>query len=98
MYITNAKHFLNDKGAIGPMRGPARKMAEFLGNVIIAATLPDPGPNGPQCIKCKGAVEVGVSATHDIQWRCPACAQAGLISNWRCTVWDMTTIRDTPHS
>lgn len=38
MYITNATHFLDEKGLIGPKRGPGRKMADFFGGIIIAAT------------------------------------------------------------
>ena len=29
MYITDARHFLDDKGAIAPLRGPAKAMADF---------------------------------------------------------------------
>lgn len=43
MYITDATHFLDAKGAIGPQRGSGRKLAELLGCVIVAATLPSPG-------------------------------------------------------
>ncbi|MBK6729050.1 MAG: hypothetical protein IPG63_17900 [Xanthomonadales bacterium] len=56
MYITDARHFLDTKGAIGPKRGPARTLAEFLGGVITAATLPSPSASCPGCIQCAGAV------------------------------------------
>lgn len=91
MYITDATHFLDPKGAIGPKRGPGRKMAEFLGSVIVAATLPNAGTVQPQCIKCSSPIEARVSAANDIQWACPVCFEAGRISNWRHTLWDMTT-------
>ena len=38
MYITDARHFLDDKGAIAPRRGPAKAMADFHAGVIAYAT------------------------------------------------------------
>ena len=38
MYITDARHFLDDKGAIAPLRGPAKAMADFHAGVIAYAT------------------------------------------------------------
>ena len=93
MYITDATHFLDDKGAIGPKHGPGRKMADFLGSVIVAATLFTPGTPQPQCIACSGAVEAIVAASGVIHWKCSACAEEGLITNWRLTLWDMTANR-----
>lgn len=90
VYITDATHFLDAKGAIGPQRGPGRKLAEFLGSVIVAATLPNQGAARPACTKCSAPIETAVGASDDIQWRCSDCAEAGRISNWRHTLWDMT--------
>lgn len=90
MYITDATHFLDAKGAISPKRGPARKIAEFLGSVIVAATLPNPSANQPKCIKCSGAIEAIIGTSDDIQWTCATCSEAGRITNWRHTLWDIT--------
>ena len=98
MYITDATHFLDAKGAIGPKRGPGRKMAEFLGSVIVAATLPKPGTVQPLCIKCSGPIKASVNAANDIHWSCPVCFEAGRISNWRHTLWDMTMSGNTQPS
>ena len=38
MYITDARHFLDEKGAIAPLRGAAKAMAEFYAAVISDAT------------------------------------------------------------
>jgi hypothetical protein len=38
MYITDARHLLDDKGAIAPRRGPAKAMADFHAGVIAYAT------------------------------------------------------------
>ncbi len=91
MYITDATHFLDVKGATGPQRGPGRKLAEFVGSVIVAATLQNHDAAQPACSKCSGQIEAAVGVADKIQWRCSACAEAGQISNWRHTLWDMTT-------
>jgi len=91
LYIIDASHFVDAKGAIGPKRGPARKMSEFLSSVIVAATLVDQkSVKRPICIRCTEAVEAAVDASDAILWKCTVCAAAGRISNWRRTFWDMT--------
>lgn len=96
--ITDATHFLDAKGAIGPQRGPGRKLAEFLGSVIVAASLPNPRAHRPVCMKCAGAIEAAVGATDEIQWQCSACPETGRISNWRHTLWDMSMSSIPQHS
>lgn len=63
MYITDIRHFLDDKGAFGPQRGPARRIAEFHAAVVAYATDFDgSGLTAPTCFKCKqGAVEVWIA-------------------------------------
>jgi hypothetical protein len=90
MYITDATHFLDAKGAIGPKRGPGRKMAEFLGSVIVAATLTGTGTTVPKCIKCSAPIAAAIYAADVIARQCDSCREAGRISNWRHTLWDMT--------
>jgi hypothetical protein len=51
--ITDGRHFLADKGAIAPSRGPAKAMAGFHGGVIVYATdFDDVGVLLPRCFKC----------------------------------------------
>ena len=38
--VTDLTHFLTKEGAIAPMPGPARRLAEFLGKIVIDATTP----------------------------------------------------------
>lgn len=79
MYITNARHFLNDKGAIGPQHGPAKVMAEFHANTIAYATdFEEAGVNAPTCFKCKkGQVEAQIAPDDAIDWSCPRCRHRG---------------------
>ena len=50
MYITDLSHYLDQSGAIGPVKGPARAMAQFHVDVVAHASdatanaLPAPGP------------------------------------------------------
>lgn len=98
MYITDATHFLDAKGAIGPKRGPARKLAEFLGNAIVAATMPRLADSQPTCMKCGNRIEASIGALDEVLWRCVACPEAGRISNWRNTLWDMSATNCARHS
>ena len=92
MYITDANHFLDDKGAIAPLQGPARAMADFLASVIAYAS--DFGSTGvlaAKCFKCKkGAVESAIAQDDAIYWSCPRCKAKGRIFNWQGTLWDLS--------
>ena len=93
MYITDARHFLDDKGAIGPLRGPAKAMADFHASVIAYATIFDDSGRVtvPRCFKCKkGTVEAALAQDDAIVWHCPRCQAEGRISNWQATLWDLS--------
>lgn len=92
MYITDIRHFLDDKGTIGPRRGPARTMAEF--HCAVVAYAPDFDDSGlppATCFKCKkGKVEASIAPDDTIDWACPRCRISGRISNWQGTLWDLS--------
>jgi hypothetical protein len=92
MYITDARHFLDDKCAIAPLRGPAQAMADFNAGVIAYATdFDDAGVTLPRCFKCKrGTVEAALTQDDAIVWHCPGCQAEGRISNWQGTLWDLS--------
>lgn len=90
MHITDARHFLDENGAIRANRGPAKAMAEFCGAVIAHATaVYGTRPDAPTCFKCRKAVVAPVIA-HDqaVYWSCPRCETEGRISHWQGTLWD----------
>ena len=91
MYITDARHFLDEKGAIAPRRGPAKVMADFHAGLIAYATdFGDTGLLAPTCFKCKKDVVKFAMAQDDaILWSCPHCSAEGRVSNWRGTLWDL---------
>lgn len=101
MYITDATHFLDERGAIGPKEGRGLTLAEFFGSVIAAATSPvnAGGRVIPSCIQCAAAVATKVTDDGSVEWKCTGCDAAGRIANWRNTLWDMTSASagPTPH-
>jgi hypothetical protein len=58
MYITDLRHFLDELGAIGPVKEPARAMAQFQADVVAhASDATGQVPAAPRCFKCrKGTV------------------------------------------
>ena len=97
MYITDLTHFLDKSGAIGPVKGPARAMAQFLVNVVThASDAKGHALVAPTCFKCK-KIAVEATRAHDdaVVWTCPACRTEGRISNWKGSLWDL---RDRPNA
>jgi hypothetical protein len=92
MYIIDARHFLDEKGAIGPRSGSARRMAEFCGSVIAYATdFDEIGVLAPTCFKCrKGTVDAALGSDDTVYWSCFRCPTEGQISNWQGTLWDLS--------
>ena len=92
MYVIDARHFLNDKGDIGPERGPGRKMADFVTAVIAHESDFDrPDTPGPVCFQCrKSPVDTVMADLGVILWRCPRCTTNGSVSHWRGTFWDLS--------
>ena len=91
MYITDLTHFLDKSGAIGPVKGPARAMAQFNVDAVAHAsdstseTLP-----APKCFKCKkGVVEAVLAQDNAVVWVCHKCRIEGRISNWQGSLWDL---------
>ena len=96
-WITNIQHFLNEDGDIAPIEGPARKIAEYTGEIISCATSQGKGGGIHQCKcrrrpdhkKCEGIIEAYIDkATNEIFWQCPVCYDNGRISYWEETQWD----------
>jgi hypothetical protein len=95
MYITDLTHFLDDKGAIAPMPAPARRLAEFLGRVVAAASAPAALDEAEacRCNKCKEGIVIAEIAPDDaIEWFCENCGHEGRISNWRRSFWDLSAL------
>ena len=81
-----------EKGAIAPLRGPAKAMADFHAGVIAYATdFDDVGVTLPRCFKCKkGKVEAALAQDDAIAWHCTGCQAEGRIANWLGKLWDLS--------
>ena len=95
MYVSDLTHFLGKSGAIGPVQGPTRAMAQFHVDVVAhdSGNMSD-APAAPRCLKCKkGAVEAAWTADDAILWACLRCRTERRIANWQGSFLDL---RDRP--
>lgn len=92
MFITDARHFLDDKGAAAPLRGPAKAMVDnHVGVTAHTTGCDDTGVTLPRCFKCKKVtVEAALAQDDAIDWRSTRCQAEGRISNWQGTLWDLS--------
>src|SRR6185312_9120141 len=91
--------------------GPARRLAEHLSNIVRAATAGDaatawksalPCRRRPANRRCRGRMTVGPTEPGGpIRWRCSACDDEGIISNWQDSPFDLRrrglTLADSVH-
>lgn len=96
MYVIDLNHFLDDRGAIAPAKGPARKMADFLAAVVAHASDFERAADAPAplCFKCRKrdrhTVDTGITDDDAVGWRCAVCGTEGRISNWQHSFSDLT--------
>jgi hypothetical protein len=104
MFVCDLRHFL-DLPDDAP--GPARKMAEQLGNVVRAGTAADAGAAWVSALPCRrrpgrrpcpGRIAVfRPDLPARIEWRCNSCGDEGVISGWEGTYFDLRTPRAGRH-
>ena len=95
MYITQIRHYLNEKGEIPTtMPKEARELASFLSLVVDTITITFPSTLSTTDIRCfnKGCFgEIKAAYNHnkgEIHWYCPECENEAIISNWEGTKFD----------
>lgn len=102
MFVTDLHHFL---GLPQDTPGPARRLAEHLGNIVRAATAGDaatawesalPCRRRPANRRCRGRLIVlRAEPEWPIRWRCSVCDDEGVISNWEDSPCDLRRRRLT---
>lgn len=95
-YITDIKHYLDEKGEMAEMPAPARKLASFLVLLIdqtASVGSVDFNDTGIRCRakKCDGFILSRITEDgEEIVWHCPVCGHNGVIRNWQKTKWDQS--------
>lgn len=94
--VTDLHHFL-DLPPDTP--GPARRLAQHLGNIVRAATAGDAGAAWQTALPCRRRpanqacpgriVVLRTQAGTPIRWQCSSCDDTGLISNWEDSPFDL---------
>lgn len=94
--VTDLRHLL-DLPPDTP--GPARRLAEHLGSIVRAATAGDAGSAWASALPCRRrpanraclgrVIVLRTELDAPIEWQCGVCADAGVISNWSDSVFDL---------
>lgn len=97
---TDITHFGTDQASIMDIPPQARRLAEYLGSIINAATLAKPGVIVNTALQCRRRPDRRPCEGHiileryevppEIEWSCSDCGDKGFIRNWRGTGWDLS--------
>jgi hypothetical protein len=95
MLVTDLHHLL-DLPPDTP--GPARRLAEHLSNIVRTAAAGDTGTAWESALPCRrrpahracpGRMIVRTEPGTPIRWQCSVCDDAGVISNWEDSAFDL---------
>jgi hypothetical protein len=106
-WVMDITHFLDDNGEIITEPPEARRLGEYLAAIIVMASYHDPEYPPEYMVRCcrrpnRKPCEEEIAGwvdpdTDNIVWKCPACGDRGLISNWQGTIFDMTESDEVVH-
>jgi hypothetical protein len=96
MLVTDLHHFLD----LPPQTpGPARRLAEHLSNMVRAATAGDAATAWKSALPCRRRpanracpgrmIVLRTEPESPIRWQCSVCDDAGVISNWENSIFDL---------
>ena len=98
-YVTDARHFLDEKGLVpDDIPGPAKRLFLFLGQIVEEASSKPAAEDIETNLKCRrrpsrkpcpGKI-LAIRKTEDspILWICTYCGTGGEIHKWKGTQWD----------
>jgi hypothetical protein len=96
MLVTDLHHYLDLPEDIP---GPARRLAEHLGNIVRAATAGDAGTAWESALPCRRRpanrrcpgrmIVLRTEPNAPIRWQCSVCEDAGVITNWDDSPFDL---------
>jgi len=104
-WITDFTHFLEDGRLYPNLHGPARRLAAYLGSIVVAVTSVEPDdPLSVRCRRrperrpCPGEIDGFIDPeSNQIRWVCLVCGDNGLITNWQHTPWDCSKANRQTH-
>ena len=106
-WITDLTHFLDEEGNIISEPVEARVLAEYFTAIVLMTSYPDPDYPPEYKVKCRRRPKRKPCHTEiagwidpendDIFWICPKCQDRGRISNWRCSMWDISDSEQMAH-
>ena len=104
MFVSDLRHFLDMPDDVP---APARRMAEHLISVVRAATAGDAGLSWVTAITCMRRPAHRACPGHltvlrtdvpsSIEWRCESCGDAGVISGWERSLFDLRSAGTDGH-
>jgi hypothetical protein len=100
-YVSDLAHFVDDQGrAVG---GPLGKLGRYLGLIVESASrlkqghaahIPMRCSNPVRRKRCSGQLTASLAAHDSIEWSCTSCGEAGHITNWVGTEFDLGPAQD----
>jgi len=98
VFITDMTHFEGIPS--GPSHEPARRMAQFFGTIVSAASVSSADEliesalfcrRRPGRVQCPGHLQIRRDEVSNvISWHCSRCDDQGEISNWEGTSWNFS--------
>lgn len=103
--VTDLRHLESEDPGV-ELTPQARRLTEFLGAIARAASVRESGNPSATAVRCrrrpgrkpcKGRIEaLRRDIPPEVEWRCPVCEDAGVISGWRGTYWDLSGAPSEP--
>ena len=98
-WITDMQHFVGVDDPELDVPARARKMGQYLGRIVSAATscnLEQPLESVISCRRrpgnrsCPGHIRLVRNLDDTIEWQCSDCGENGMIHGWQGTPWDLS--------
>lgn len=99
-WIIDIQHYGSDPVSLFELPAPARRLAEYFGSIIQAASIASPGVVVKTALSCRrrpgrrpcpGHIMVRLlEVPPEIEWQCSQCDDNGIIRNWAGTAWDLS--------
>lgn len=99
-YVSELTHFVDDQGRA--VSGPLGKLGRYLGLIVESASVMREGQTGYIPVRCgnpvrrkrcNGQLTAGLAGRDCIEWACPLCGEAGQLTHWSGSEFDLGPAR-----